>query len=44
MLWIEKFSGDTYVYYNNGQMDPSQAAGSSFGWTAQSDVAYAGLV
>lgn len=32
------------MYYNDGPMDPSQAAGSSFGWTPQAEPAYAGLV
>ncbi|KAH7390083.1 family 3 carbohydrate esterase [Cadophora sp. MPI-SDFR-AT-0126] len=44
MLWIEKFSGDTFVYYNEGPKDPSQAAGSSFGWYVFWAIAYAGQV
>ena len=43
LLWIEKFSGDTYVWYNDGRKDPSQAAGSSIGWRPQAEKAYAGL-
>ncbi|KAH8886185.1 family 3 carbohydrate esterase, partial [Thozetella sp. PMI_491] len=43
LLWVEKFSGDAYVYYNNGPADPASAAGSSFGWRVQDEVAYAGL-
>lgn len=31
------------MYYNDGAQDPSEAAGSSFGWTKQTEAAYAGL-
>lgn len=44
LLWIEKFSGDTYVWYNDGAKDPDDAAGSYFGWRVQDAVAYAGQV
>ncbi|KAK0099309.1 hypothetical protein ONS96_008539 [Cadophora gregata f. sp. sojae] len=43
LLWIEKFSGDTFVWYNGGRADPAQTLGSSFSWRQQSGVAYAGL-
>ncbi|KUJ11379.1 uncharacterized protein LY89DRAFT_739567 [Mollisia scopiformis] len=42
MLWIEKFSGDGYVWYNDGSADPSVAPGSSFSWRTQDAVAFAG--
>ncbi|KAF7550314.1 hypothetical protein G7Z17_g5812 [Cylindrodendrum hubeiense] len=44
MLWIEKFSGDTWVWYNGGRGDPSTGGGSSFYWRVQDDKAYHGLV
>ncbi|KAH8666554.1 family 3 carbohydrate esterase, partial [Xylariales sp. PMI_506] len=42
MLWVEKFSGDTYVWYNQGPGDPSALLGSSYSWREQDEMAYAG--
>ncbi|KAM0544199.1 hypothetical protein ACHAPJ_011950 [Fusarium lateritium] len=44
MLWIEKFSGDTWVWYNGGRGLPSTGGGSSFYWRVQDRMAYYGLV
>ncbi|KAF4854053.1 hypothetical protein CGCSCA4_v001725 [Colletotrichum siamense] len=41
-LWIEKFSGDTFVWYNGGE-DSSRPLGSAFYWRQQTEKAYAGL-
>ncbi len=43
MIWIEKFSGDSWVWYNGGRGSPSTGGGSSFYWRRQNDKAYAGL-
>ncbi|KAH8895341.1 hypothetical protein GQ53DRAFT_855657 [Thozetella sp. PMI_491] len=43
MIWIEKFTGDTFVWYNGGRGDPSQLSGSSFFWRRQDAAAYVGL-
>ncbi|KXH43411.1 hypothetical protein CSAL01_05203 [Colletotrichum salicis] len=42
LLWIEKFSGDTWVWYNEGE-DASRPLGSAFHWRQQTEMAYAGL-
>ncbi|KAF7556324.1 hypothetical protein G7Z17_g1541 [Cylindrodendrum hubeiense] len=42
LIWIEKFSGDAYVWYNEGRGDPDDLLGSSFSWRRQTAVAYAG--
>ncbi|KAK7432202.1 hypothetical protein QQZ08_001147 [Neonectria magnoliae] len=44
MLWIEKFSGDTWVWYNGGRGSPSTGGGSSFYWRVQEKKAFYGLV
>ncbi|ETS73393.1 hypothetical protein PFICI_14998 [Pestalotiopsis fici W106-1] len=45
IIWTEKFSGDGYVYYNDG---PENVAGSSYHWDVDADLqpayAYAGNV
>ncbi|KAK2728197.1 killer toxin subunits alpha beta [Colletotrichum kahawae] len=43
MLWIEKFSGDTWVWYNGGRGSPDTGGGSSFYWGVQEKKAYYGL-
>ncbi|KAJ3542506.1 hypothetical protein NM208_g4051 [Fusarium decemcellulare] len=43
MLWIEKFSGDTWVWYNGGRGSPETGGGSSFYWRVQEKKAYYGL-
>ncbi|KAJ5003031.1 hypothetical protein K4K48_012569 [Colletotrichum sp. SAR 10_66] len=43
MLWIEKFSGDTWVWYNGGRGSPDIGGGSSFYWRVQEKKAYYGL-
>lgn len=43
MIWIEKFSGDSWVWYNGGRGSPSTGGGSSFYWRRQDKKAYAGL-
>lgn len=43
MIWIEKFSGDSWVWYNSGRGSPSTGGGSSFYWRPQEKKAYAGL-
>ncbi|KFY17830.1 hypothetical protein V492_00359 [Pseudogymnoascus sp. VKM F-4246] len=43
MIWIEKFSGDTWVWYNGGRGSPETGGGSSFYWRRQDQRAYAGL-
>ncbi|KAI8190758.1 hypothetical protein KHU50_000383 [Colletotrichum sp. SAR 10_65] len=43
MLWIEKFSGDTWVWYNGGRGSPDTGGGSSFYWRVQEKKAYYGL-
>ncbi|KXH49449.1 hypothetical protein CSIM01_03737 [Colletotrichum simmondsii] len=42
LLWIEKFSGDTWAWYNEGE-DASRPLGSAFHWRQQTEMAYAGL-
>ncbi|KAJ3941997.1 uncharacterized protein N0V96_007482 [Colletotrichum fioriniae] len=42
LLWIEKFSGDTWVWYNEGE-DASRPLGSAFHWRQQTEMAFAGL-
>lgn len=42
LLWIEKFSGDTFVWYNEG-MDNDKPLGSAFYWRKQEEKAFAGL-
>ncbi|KAF4905173.1 hypothetical protein CGCVW01_v012945 [Colletotrichum viniferum] len=43
MLWMEKFSGDTWVWYNGGRGFPDTGGGSSFYWRVQEKKAYYGL-
>ncbi|KAF4998528.1 hypothetical protein FDECE_11769 [Fusarium decemcellulare] len=43
LLWIEKFSGDTFVAYNGGPGDPEAGGGSSWYWRKQDKIAYHGL-
>ncbi|KPM44471.1 hypothetical protein AK830_g2091 [Neonectria ditissima] len=43
MLWIEKFSGDTFIWYNGGRGSPSTGGGSSFYWRTQEKKAFYGL-
>ncbi|KAH7320726.1 hypothetical protein B0I35DRAFT_500940 [Stachybotrys elegans] len=43
MLWIDKLSGDTYVWYNEGRGAPGSEGGSSFHWRRQAERAYDGL-
>ncbi|KAK0370397.1 hypothetical protein CLIM01_12236 [Colletotrichum limetticola] len=42
LLWIEEFSGDTWVWYNEGE-DTSRPLGSAFHWRQQTEMAYVGL-
>ncbi|CAI0652258.1 unnamed protein product [Colletotrichum noveboracense] len=44
MLWIEKFSGDTRVWYNGGRGSPDTGGRYSFYWRVQEKKAYYGLV
>lgn len=42
MLWVEKFTGDGYVWYNRGRGDPSNLAGSAFSWQRVDKPVYDG--
>jgi hypothetical protein len=42
MIWVDKFTGDGYVYYNQGPADPAVTSGSSFSWLVPSGPSYAG--
>ncbi|KAM0342058.1 hypothetical protein ACHAPU_009786 [Fusarium lateritium] len=42
LLWVEKQSGDAFVFYNHGPANPDSTLGSSFSWAEQKEVAYAG--
>ncbi|CAH0054256.1 unnamed protein product [Clonostachys solani] len=42
LLWVDKFNGDAYVWYNKGRGSPADLQGSSFSWGQQSKAAYAG--
>ncbi|KAF4853989.1 hypothetical protein CGCSCA2_v009770 [Colletotrichum siamense] len=42
MLWMEKLSGDTWVWYNGGRGFPDTGGGSSFYWRVQEKKAYYG--
>jgi hypothetical protein len=44
LLWVDKFTGDAYVWYNGGAGDPSELLGSSYAWTEQTGAAYGGNV
>ncbi|KAF4492578.1 hypothetical protein CGGC5_v000159 [Colletotrichum fructicola Nara gc5] len=43
MLWIEKFSGDTWVWYNGSHDSLDTGGGSSFYWKVRKKKAYHGL-
>lgn len=43
MIFINKFSGDTYVWYSEEAGKPADLAGSSWRWREQSSVAFNGL-
>ncbi|KAK7216223.1 hypothetical protein V2G26_004226 [Clonostachys chloroleuca] len=42
LLWVEKFSGDAYVWYNEGRGKSEDLLGSTFSWRQQTEVAYKG--
>ncbi|KAM0544829.1 hypothetical protein ACHAPJ_011660 [Fusarium lateritium] len=42
LLWVEKQSGDAFVFYNHGPSNPDTTLGSSFAWAEQKEVAYVG--
>ncbi|KFY97907.1 hypothetical protein V498_01794 [Pseudogymnoascus sp. VKM F-4517 (FW-2822)] len=44
MIWIDKFNGDGYVWYNEDRSDPATTSGSSFLWRKISDAVYEGSV
>lgn len=43
-LWIDKFNGDGYVWYNGGRGDPAENAGSTFRWDRRDSPVYDGNV
>ncbi|KAK6069383.1 killer toxin subunits alpha beta [Seiridium cupressi] len=42
MLWVDKFNGDGYVWYNRGRGDSSANGGSSFHWDKVVNPVYDG--
>ncbi|KAF7549363.1 hypothetical protein G7Z17_g6445 [Cylindrodendrum hubeiense] len=44
MLWVDKFTGNGYVWYNGDRGDPAELSGSSFDWRKINDPVYRGDV
>ncbi|KAK8108347.1 uncharacterized protein PG998_010360 [Apiospora kogelbergensis] len=44
MIWVDKFDGNGYVWYNRGPGDPAELSGSSYRWDQITDPVYDGNV